>query len=228
MTYVLKYHLRLGDIICCFPAARYLKNLGHTVLISCNPEYHSIFECINYAKPILPNVNVGKKAKILDLQIWPDKFSEFRKSGKKWMDFVYSNCNDIKDADRKIVFDTVKPSPIKEKYDLVAPFGISQATKLNAEKVIDKARELFQDDKKLYVLVPSKEELKTELKTITANKLSELPGIIRDADKFLTINSSPNIIASAVRKCWCRIQEPSNNFQDDFGHENSIIVSLQI
>jgi hypothetical protein len=85
-----------------------------------------------------------------------------------------------------------------ERYNLVAPFGISQTDKRNPIEIIVEARKQM-GEKNFYVLCP--EGLKIDgLYCYTATTIMEMAKVIRDADRFCTINSSPVILASAVRK----------------------------
>ena len=80
----IKYSQRLGDIIRCLPACKYLADQGHEVFFDCLPQYHGIFEMVSYVK-------VGNKGDVIDLEIWPNKYQEYRFSGKTWTEFVYAH-----------------------------------------------------------------------------------------------------------------------------------------
>jgi hypothetical protein len=85
-----------------------------------------------------------------------------------------------------------------EKYNLVAPFGISQSDKRNPIEIIVEARKQM-GEKDFYVLCPEGLAI-SGLNCYTAPTIADMAKIIRDADGFWTINSSPVILASAVRK----------------------------
>ena len=133
----IKYSQRLGDVLRCLPAAKHLADKGHEVFIDCFAQYHGVFEMTSYVKA------GHRQGDIIDLEIWPNRYEAFIKSRKTWHDFVYSH-HEIKDADKtNIVMDKLEPSRIKEmpdKYNLVAPFGISQSDKRNPLEIIVESR----------------------------------------------------------------------------------------
>ena len=191
----IKYSQRLGDVLRCLPAAKYLADKGHKVFIDCFAQYHGVFEMTSYVKA------GHRQGDIIDLEIWPNRYEEFIKSRKPWHDFVYSHP-EIKGANKtNIILDKLEPERIQgmpERYNLVAPFGISQTDKRNPIEIIVEARKQM-GEKNFYVLCP--EGLKINgLHCYTATTIMEMAKVIRDADGFWTINSSPVILASAVRK----------------------------
>jgi len=99
---IIKYSQRLGDILRCLPACKFLADNGHRVLFDCFEIYHGIFDMVSYAQPLGA---IPFDADLLELEIWPNKYIDYRKSRKSWGEFVYSH-NDIKGADReKIILD---------------------------------------------------------------------------------------------------------------------------
>lgn len=197
-TKVIKYQERLGDVLRCLPACKYLADKGHEVLFDCFEQYHGVFNMVSYVRPM---AELRVDADFLDLEIWPMKYLEFLQSKKPWHDFVYSHP-EIRGADKtNIVLDRLGEEPaqrLPKQYHLIAPFGISQSYKRNPLKIIqDSIKELGKD--KTYILCPP--EVKIEgLLTYTANSVEQMAKAIRDADEFWAINSSPIILASAVRR----------------------------
>jgi len=191
----IKYSQRLGDVLRCLPAAKYLADKGHEVFIDCFAQYHGVFEMTSYVKA------GHRQGDIIDLEIWPNRYEAFIKSKKTWHDFVYSHP-EIKGADKtNIILDRLDSERIKgmpEKYNLVAPFGISQSDKRNPIEIIVEARKQM-GEKYFYVLCPEGLAI-SGLNCYTAPTIADMAKIIRDADGFWTINSSPVILASAVRK----------------------------
>lgn len=191
----IKYSQRLGDILRCLPAAKFLAEQGHDVFFDCHAELQGVFEMTSYVK-----AGHGQ-GDVIDLEIWPDKYEAFIKSRKPWHDFVYSHP-EIRGAKRtEIVLDLLDAKPaegLPEKYHLIAPFGVSQTFKRNPITIIqDAVKELGKDD--TYVLCPP--EVKIEgLCTYTAKSVEQLAKAIRGADQFWAINSAPIILASAVRR----------------------------
>jgi hypothetical protein len=136
----------------------------------------------------------------IDLEIWPNRYEEFIKSKKTWHDFVYSH-NSIKDADKtNIILDKLEKTPaegLPSNYVLVAPFGISQSYKRDPTLIMqDAVREFGKDS--VIVLCPAEISIQG-LRTYTAPTIHDMAKAIRDAEEFLAVNSSPIILASAVR-----------------------------
>ena len=191
----IKYSQRLGDILRCLPAAKLLAEQGHEVFFDCQAQYQGVFEMTSYVKA---GHNQGE---ILDLEIWPNKYEDYRKSRKTWTDFVYSHPA-IRESERtNIVLDllgTERVFGLPSNYHLIAPFGISQNFQRNPLELIQTAaKELGRDN--IIVLCPPNFQIQG-LATYTAPSVEQMAKAIRDADEFWAINSAPVILASATRK----------------------------
>ena len=190
----IKYSQRLGDIIRCLPACKYLADQGHEVFFDCLPQYHGIFEMVSYVK-------VGNKGDVIDLEVWPNKYQEYRFSGKTWTEFVYAHPEINKADPKDILFDKLDDTPAKglpKTYNLVAPFGISQGHRRDPLQIIVEARKKCGADN-FFVLCQEGTEIKG-LETYTAPSIPELARAIRGATEFYCINSAPFVIANAVRR----------------------------
>jgi ADP-heptose:LPS heptosyltransferase len=191
----IKYSQRLGDIVRCLPACKYLADQGHEVFFDCFAQYQEVFEMTSYVKA------GHRQGDILDLEIWPNKYQEYRASGKTWTDFVYSH-SDIKGADpTNIIFDKLDDEPAKglpKEYNMVAPFGISQGHKRDPLQIIVEARKKCGDEN-FFVLCPSGVEM-NGISTYTAPSIIELVRAIRGANEFWSIDSGQMAIAAGVRK----------------------------
>lgn len=197
-TKIIKYRQRLGDVLRCLPACKYLAEQGHEVYFDCFPQYHGVFEMVSYVRPL---AELREDSEIIDLEIWPVKYAEYRQSKKTWTEFVYSHP-EIDKADKKnIILDKLGDAPAEDlpsEYSLVAPFGISQGHKRNPLEIITEARKAL-GDKNFYVLCP--QEIKIfGLNCYTARSVEQLAKAIRGAENFWCINSAPMVIANAVRK----------------------------
>lgn len=191
----IKYSQRLGDVLRCLPACKYLADQGHEVFFDCFAQYHGVFEMTSYVKA------GHRQGDVLDLEIWPDKYEAFIKSRKPWHEYVYSHP-EIKQANKtEIVLDLLDQKAaegLPEKYNLIAPFGISQTYKRNPLELIQTAaKELGKDN--IIILCPPEFQIQG-LTTYTASSIEQMAKAIRGADEFWAVNSSPIIIASAVRK----------------------------
>jgi hypothetical protein len=146
-------------------------------------------------------VKVGNKGDVIDLEIWPNKYQEYRFSNRTWTEFVYAHP-DINKADPKdILFDRLDDAPAKglpETYNMVAPFGISQGHKRDPLQIIVEARKKCGGDN-FFVLCQEGTEIKG-LQTYTAPSIPELARAIRGANEFWSIDSGQMAIAAGVRK----------------------------
>jgi len=191
----IKYSQRLGDVLRCLPACKYLADQGHEVFFDCLAQYHGVFEIVSYVK-------AGHRQGLeIDLEVWPNKYLEYRNSKKTWTDFVYADPR-IKDADKtNIVIDRLgqeRAEGLPEQYHLIAPFGISQGYPRSPIQIIQEAaKELGRE--KIIVLCPPEFQIQG-LRTYTAPSVEQMAKAIRDAEEFWAINSAPVCIASAVRK----------------------------
>lgn len=195
---VIKYSQRLGDIIRCLPACEYLHKQGHEVFFDCFEQYHGVFEMVSYVKPLK---ELRLDAEVLDLEIWPNRYVEYRSSGKTWTEFVYAHPTINKASPQEINLDLLDEKPaqgLPSEYNLVAPFGISQGHKRNPLEIIVEARKKL-GEKNFFVLCP--EGIKINgLECYTAPSILEMARAIRGATELWCINSAPFCMAKAVRK----------------------------
>ena len=179
----------------CLPACKYLADQGNDVFFDCFAQYHGVFEMTSYVKA------GHRQGEVIDLEIWPNKYEKFIKSKKPWHEFVYSDPR-IRDADKtNIILDRLDSKPaigLPLKYNLIAPFGISQTYKRNPLELIQTAAKEFGKDN-IVILCPPELQIQG-LSTYTATSIIEMAKAIRGADEFWAINSSPIILASAVRR----------------------------
>lgn len=207
----IKYSQRLGDIVRCLPAAKYLSEKGHEVFFDCLAQYQGIFEMTSYVKA------GHRQGDILDLEVWPDRYESYRNSNMTWTDFVYSHP-EIEKADKKnIVLDLLDESPaegLPKEYNLVAPFGISQGHKRDPLQIIVEARKKLGGEN-FFVLCPPGVQI-SGLVTFTASSIPQLARAIRGAKEFWSIDSGQMALAAGVRKdkkvvYFPQTMEPWNN-----------------
>lgn len=226
---ILKYHQRLGDVMRCLPIARHYALRGDKVLIECFSQYHSLFRAVSYTAPCLPGsfVNVPR----VDLEIWPNRYGDYRHSGKTWEDYVYAPWPGL---DRRILFDLLDPAPSLEEYgmapntSLIAPFGYSQVIKPAPALVCQKGFDLFGAPCRI-LAEPAQAEAAigagwSESLFVSARSIPDMIRLIRDAANVLTVNSAPAVAAAAVRGRFHLIR--SGNAQDDLHSERAEIVTL--
>lgn len=188
------YHQRLGDVLQCLPAARYLAQQDE-VQIECLPQYAGVMDLVSYATWVAPGQGTGER---IDLEIWPNRYNAFRQSGLSWMDFVYQHPA-ISKADRKIVLDRVpdgQPAGLPDKYNLLAPHGISHGWHYPLNKIMQKADEWMGT----YFLMHAPGDYYYSVPHWSAGSIVEMAQAIKHAELFMTINSAPIVMASALRQ----------------------------
>jgi hypothetical protein len=188
------YHQRLGDVLQCLPAARYLAQQDE-VQIECLPQYAGVMDLVSYATWVAPGQGTGER---IDLEIWPNRYNAFRQSGLSWMDFVYQHPT-IAEADRKIVLDRVPDGPpagLPDKYNLLAPHGISHGWHYPLNKIMQKAEEMMGS----YFLMHAPCHCYYSVPHWSAGSIVEMAQAIKHADLFMAINSAPIVMASSLRQ----------------------------
>ena len=217
MKILIQYHERLGDILRLLPLAKHLSEKGNEVLFECKDEYKDIFNCLSYVKHKPIDAMYENIDFVFNRQIWPHLYDEYRKSGQKWERFVYGGfCDEA--IGKRIVLDKLPDTKANEEYSLVAPFGISQVNRIEPSMVIKKALKMYGLEKTI-ILCPT-EEIANSLFVVRGhhcNTITEMVMLIRNAKNFLGINSSPAVIASAVREQYDWIADGSFDGQDDYG-----------
>ena len=211
MKILIQYHERLGDVLRLLPLAKHLSEKRNDVFIECKDQYADILECVTYAKHKKIESQYDGFDKIFNRQVWPLLYDEYRKSGKWWEDFVFGEYAP-EAVGKRIELDRHILGPDIGEYNLVAPFGISQIVKHDPIEIIRKAIKLY-GAKNLVVLCPPDLSV-GGIQSLSCEKLYYMPHLIANAQNFLGINSSPALIASAVRESYDLI--PTGNRQDDY------------
>lgn len=235
MKICLVYHMRLGDIIRILPIARCLASQGHTVYVECLEPYAPLFNCISYARAARPeDRSVMNYGRVIDLQVWPHRYHDYRRSGKSWSDFVFGLFPEFAGLDRRPVFDLIDEQPTLADYQitypacLFAPFGYSQGRQHSVSTLFL----LCEKHSKHRVVLLVDELQRGHLLTqgfpadgiLCARSPAHLPRLIRDAEDVFTVNSAPCIIAGAVRRQFFHV--PSGIAQDDDFSEASSVVTV--
>lgn len=211
MKTLIQYHERLGDVLRILPLAKYLSENENEVYIECKDQYSDILKCVTYARHKRIEDQYDGFDRIINRQVWPLLYDEYRKSGKWWEDFVFGDI--VPEAvGERILLDSLYMGPDLGEYSIVAPFGISQITKHDPIGVIRKAVKMYGSDN-LIVLCPPEVSV-GGIRSISCGKLYYMPYLIANAINFLGINSSPALVASAVRESYDLI--PTGNKQDDY------------
>ena len=224
MKICLVYSQRLGDIIRILPIARHFADRGHDVRIECLPQYHEFFDCVSYCRPSsIDGRSEHQFLMVLDLEIWPNRYDEYIRSGQTWLDFVYGATPELAGINRKPVFDRIDEMPSLADYGLPAdvaifsPFGYSQRNRYPLETLAEQARKRIGG---AFVTLADSGHADALLRAgiakemiLTARRSSHLPRLLRDARAVFTINSAPSIICGAVRSEFWHVldNDPQND-----------------
>jgi hypothetical protein len=226
---VIRYRQRLGDIVRMLPLARHFAQQGREVIVDCLPQYHGLFAAVSYATPVFFYYSPPSH-ELIDLEIWPNRYGEFRASGLTWAQFVYRDFPGVDPT--AIVFDVpqdVSAYKLPPDYCLVSPFGYSQRRRYIWQSVLWFADRKYGRDRTL--ILADKASVASSIadgwpasRFLCALTPAHLPALIAGAAKFLTINSAPGIIAGAVRKSYHLL--PECDPQDDWIVPATRIVTL--
>ena len=222
------YRQRLGDIVGCLPAARYLAQAGHEVDFCCFAQYNSIFRAVSYCRPIGPEALDRRSdyERVYDLEITRGEYDAYRASRLKWRDYVYAKYPDLAPArDERPHFDRmadVSEYRLPERYDLAAPTGISQVPGVDGEWFRRQCLALSPGP--WYILgLPDKSRAAWGI-PLHAQLLEHLPPLIGGAATFVTINSAPNLIAAGVRTSWHQVYEAGFGGQSNHDFPGQIVL----
>ena len=217
MRILIVYHYRLGDIARCLPIAEYFARQGHDVIIECADCYHGLFAMVDYATPCFPGMDQTLFDRVLDLQIWPNRFDDFVASGKPWWEYVMSLFPEGANIGRRIRLNRppiVVPPHVSESV-VCFPCGYSQTNPMPILRVIGIAH-VFARGRPVIALGKQEHGL-TELSSI-----EELCAYIRAAWKVVTVNSAPTVLASAFRDEWVHVADIE---RDDFSDPRQVRIN---
>lgn len=217
MTVLIVYHYRLGDIVRCLPIAKYFHDRGHNVLIECAAQYHGLFEMVPYALPAPVGIDRSGIGRVLDLQIWPDRYDDYCQRNIPWGQYVCGLFDEGPQIDMQRI-DLDIPPMVVEPYVrdsvVVFPTGYSQVSAPHNSVVTILAHRAACG--RPVIALGKQEHGYHECKSI-----AELCAMIRNAHQVVTINSAPTVIAAAYRESWIHIIESP---RDDFFHPRQIRV----
>lgn len=222
MRFLFRSRKRLGDALLCLPGALHLSRRGHEVWIECPREWHSMFEWVSYARPCAGDCPVPDRTfdtNLLDMTLCPSPI----------IDYINDAFQELADAPRgqPVIFDrrpTAAPDPGPPRpYTLVAPFGYSQFRTPPPEWTIAKTRWLLGGGVPNLFVLSDRAKDGLGAPCVMAGSIRDLPGLIAGAEEIVTINSSPNIIASAVRRSHFMVWD-----EDIVGGRTNYIVPNQI
>ncbi len=223
------YRQRLGDIVGCLPAARYLWQQGHQIDFCCFPQYHSIFKAVSYCQPVGVEALQQQKdySRVYHLEITRSEYDTYRASGRRWRDYVYAKHPDLQPAHQDLPhFDhlaDIGVYQLPKGYALAAPMGISQVPSVDQDWFRDQC--LAINPGPWHILTDRPLPLRSRWGTaVQAKSLDHLPALIAHAGTFVTINSSPNIIAAGVRQSWHLVYEAGFGGQSNYEASGQTIL----
>lgn len=219
MIYTLRCWGRLGDILLCFPATKFLHTQGHEVFIECAEAYHDIFKCVDYVTPV-PMFN--PRGETIVMGVHPtsggtvERYAAYRKSGKKWQRWVYDQNDVLRECSGgPPQFTKLGHAPrqyygLPSEFILAAPFGYSQVVKW-PPKLVTETLKARHPGMKLMVL---NDAVNSRPTNIRASRLSHLPDIISWAHDFATINSAGAIVAAGLGRPYLHFPQTGDAAQD--------------
>jgi hypothetical protein len=221
---LLRYHQRLGDIIQCLSMCRQLARQGHEMYLECNQEYHTIFRICPYVMPIFPGQAPPRGFRfdhVIDPQIWPQRYYQYRASKQKWWEFTTSLHPLLGGLTWQSPFlENVLPvSPwVKpESFCLIAHTGFSQVPAIDPQNVVALAQRLHP------TLIPLTIGIKGRYRT---TDLCDLVSFVQKAGAVVTINTSVDFMADSLREKYDHVICSGHGEQDDFFSEKQVRHSL--
>lgn len=221
MTIKLRYLQRLGDACLLLHTAHVLHGRGHRVLIECYPKFADILKCcsyVEYSNPYCPK----PADQTYNLAIHPDgggtkeRYEAYRRTGKRWSEFVIDEHEELRGTYGPPVFDKggwFNPEgyglPSDGRYAVVCATGYSQQVKYDPQAVVALAKRLYPGVP-LYQLSD-----KPSGGGLFMRRLRDLPGLLAHARSVLTINTATAIIAAGVRSSYEHLPQTGGASQDD-------------
>lgn len=201
----------------CFPGCKLLADLGHEVWFECPEKYRSIFDAVTYVRWAAPGAVTADK--ILDCTLGNGL------EASRIADIVYNRHLDIAPSkgrlpafDNQVEADYGLPSD----YVLCAPFSYSvPAPPLGW--ILEKIESIMGNLEGVFGLadrpVPGE-----RIPFITAKELSHLPGLIRKARAFFTVNTGVDVIASGVRETYHHIYTNHMGGRCNYDAPNQVVI----
>jgi hypothetical protein len=167
---------------------------------------------VDYCTPCYPNADRSCFDKVIDLQIWPNRYNDFRTSGKNWSEYIWSLIKEGDQISRQIHLNTpaICVPPIIKDSVLCFPIGYSQNIKYETAQIIQVAHIIANGNPVICIG-------KKDLGMCELDSIEMLCAYIAKAKEVVTINSASTVICSAFRNSWFHIADSP---QDDFFHEN--------
>jgi hypothetical protein len=226
MRYQIVSRARLGDLLLCLPGAMYLSRKGHEVYLEAPPQWGDMLRLVSYVKPYTESIK-PKIDRVLNTKI-----IELRRSRSRIIDYISEWFPDLYGMKKQqtVTFDRTVDVPdygLPERYALVSPFGYSQSWRPKVDWFADQVRQRWGDSLPMFVLSDRKyPEMKYQ--TVVAKSVSHLPAIISNATEFMTVNSSPSIIAGGARqKLYYHVFDHDNDGRSNYDAPNQVVVDAR-
>lgn len=199
MIYLFKSRRGLGDALFCMPACLHLAKRGIDAFIECPEKFHDIFQLVSYTRAWRPNY--GTPVKVFDTTLLDFHFSKV-----KIKDYVSAAFQELKDVPRgqNVTFDLYSNVEIPDyglpkPYIVISPFGYSQYRNPSPEWFMAEVSRRFGHTRNVFCLT-DKQRHGLPCPPLIAKSVAHLPKLLAEADEVFTVNSSPSIIAAAVRQ----------------------------
>lgn len=212
---------RLGDLLMCFPGCLFLARQGHEVFFECDSKYRDIFETVSYVRWAEKGIRVDR---VIECTLGSVLEAEHVQ------DIIYRRHKAIAPAARQApLFDRIRVPEgydLPKNYVLFVPYAYSVPVP-PAPKILAYIREKRGSLDGVFGLAEWNHG-NEGVPFIKARRLSDLPGLIRDAGDFFTVNTGPDIVAAGVRKSYHHFYTDHVGGHCNYSSPNQIVVHLPI
>lgn len=217
MKYLFRQLNRLGDLVMCFPGCLWLARQGHEVFFECEAKYRAIFETVSYVR-------------WADKDVRPDRVLHCTlgsvMEAEHVQDIVYQRHPVISGAKRQVpTFDRIsepKGYALPKGYSLVVPYAYSVPTP-PVGRIVAFVKKTLGSLEGVFGLAEWNRG-NEGIPFVKARSLADLPGLIRGAREFFTVNTGPDVIASGVRKSYYHVPTDHMGGRCNYDAPNQIVI----
>lgn len=219
MKYLIRQMLcHIGDLCMTLPGCKHLSDKGHEVFVACPEQYRPLFRTLSYAKWVRDGDGT-KVDKVLECG-----FGSVYEAPRV-RDIVYLRHPELRPAiGREPTFDIEVKSDygLPEGYVLFAPFALSVPTP-PLEWFYHTIKHRLGSLDKVYGFA-DREVTNAKVPFIKATDLAHLPGLIKCAREFFTVNTGVTVIAAGVRKSYYHVYTSHYDGRCNYEARNQIML----
>lgn len=207
----------IGDLCMTLPGCKHLHDLGHEVLVACPERYRSLFDAVSYAS--WTREEDARPDRTLECSFG----SVFE--APRVRDIVYLRHPELRPAmGREPVFDRECDGDygLPPGYVLFAPFAYSVPTP-PLEWFYHVIGNRLGGLEGVYGLAEC-EVPGARTPFIRASSLGHLPGLIRRAREFFTVNTGVDVIAAGVRASYHHVYTPYVEGRCNYEAPNQVVL----